>query len=1219
MHDRHLRPWFMPLAIALWFAASLARADNPADAKNARLAAEAARGGRTARGVLPLLELWSRWDQTTPEKNLALLDGLARNRGLSPARRILIDTLLAQARTRTGHLDANPKHVEELGYLTRWRVIGPFDNEGKAGFDRATPPEDARLQAPDLQATYPGRERPVRWRDFPAEVVRDGYVSFGAILRPAENACALAETFVRSDRARPLSLWTGAGGAHKVYWNGEEVVRDAAYRRPSPDRGVVMVAARAGRNRLLVKVCVTDSAWGFQMRLGDVKGGSAAGLTHEASPTDGFELAPATAAIRLPPSPLAPLAELERAAAHEPPSAEALADLARYLSYTGSDDPAERRAKQLAQRAAELDPTVQHLLLAAQLAEERAEVMRFVDRALALAPTDPEVALMAGRVKMGGPQPEAALPLFAAITPGSEPWTSSMLLQAQILRDLGLAATARTRAEEVARGVGESAVILRALAELRQAAGDPDASLTARKRILDFRFDDFDSRRVLVTDALQRGAYAEVLDHADAFQALAPGSERSLLYLADLYDALGRDDMVLSTYRRAMTLVPESAAVQVAYGRALLQADHPELAADAFALALSLKPQDAATRELLEQIQPKPRHDEAYATPSARILQHRHAGNGYPATVLHDLTVNTVFDNGLGSSFHQRVIQVHDAEGARTRRTFGIQYDPDTQRVDLRLARVYRRDGRTLESVRAYEETLGEPWYRTYYDTRELVIVFPDLEPGDVVEMRWRVDDIAHRNLFADYYGDLHAWQDYAPVRHAEYVLVRPAGRELHTNTPALAGLAHTRTEDNGRRIDHWTAENVPALVVEAGMPGITETSPYLHVSSYGSWEAVGRWYWGLIKDQLYADASLRKTVADLVRDATTTRVKVERIHDWVVRHTRYVALEFGIHGFLPYRVPLVVQRGFGDCKDKASLLYTMLREAGIDARIVLVRTRRNGAIASAPASLAVFDHAIAYVPELDLYLDGTAEHSGTTELPTQDQGVMVLLVGPDGAELRTTPVLGADKSQRTRELDIELSSDGSAMVNGREEIVGTDAAGYREHYEAPGTRAERFERALGEAYPGVELRSQEFDSLDALEAPVRYRYRIRVPRLADRDGDELRLAPSTLQDLLRAMAPIPSRVHTLDLQGKRTYVERRGVRLPPGMEATLPAGGEVVSEFGKLTLRFEGAPGRATARTEFVLARDHVSAADYAAFRRWIESAEQLLKQQIGIRKVRR
>jgi transglutaminase-like putative cysteine protease len=691
----------------------------------------------------------------------------------------------------------------------------------------------------------------------------------------------------------------------------------------------------------------------------------------------------------------------------------------------------------------------------------------------------------------------------------------------------------------------------------------------------------------------------------------------SLIYVAGVYEALGRDDMVLATYRAALRIVPESAPIHVAYGRALLRADQPGLAAEALGAALALAPQDADTRELLEQIKPKPRVDEGYARASNEILASRRDSQGYPTTVLQDLTVKRVFDSGLGSTFRQRAVQVHDKEGARNQRTFSIQYDPDTQRVDLRLARVYRQSGGVLESVQSYEQELGEPWYRIYYDTRAMVVVFPDLEPGDVAEIRYRIDDVAHRNLFADYFGDLHAWQGFAPIVRSEYVLITPESRRFYMNEPKLAHLAHTSEVNGDNRIDRYVATDISAIVPEAGMPGITEISPYLHVSTYGTWDEVGKWYWGLIKDQLYADASLKETVAEVLQGATTNRQKVERIHNWVVANTRYVGLEFGIHGFLPYRVPLVVQRGFGDCKDKASLMYTMFREAGIDARIVLVRTRRNGAIAEFPASLSVFDHAIAYVPEFDLYLDGTAEHSGTRELPTQDQGVTVLVVGPNSAQLRRTPVTPASNNRRSRTLQVQLAEDGSARVEGTEQIHGVEAAGYRDYYQAPGTRAERFERALGSLYPGVELTTQRFGGLDDLEQSIEYSYDIKVPQLAKWDGDRLRLPPTVLHDLVRSMARTPSRRHVLDLDGNQSYVEERTVRLPRGMGSVeLPPGGEAASAFGKLRLDFEQKPGEVTARTEFSVIRDRVDPADYEAFRAWVERADRLLRQRIGIRK---
>ena len=77
-----------------------------------------------------------------------------------------------------------------------------------------------------------------------------------------------------------------------------------------------------------------------------------------------------------------------------------------------------------------------------------------------------------------------------------------------------------------------------------------------------------------------------------------------------------------------------------------------------------------------------------------------------------------------------------------------------------------------------------------------------------------------------------------------------------------------------------------------------------------------------------------------------------------------------------------MLARRFGDCKDKAALMIALLREVGIDAELVLVRTRRGGRLDTEPASLAIFDHAIVYVPKLDRYLDGTAEFSGMPSCP---------------------------------------------------------------------------------------------------------------------------------------------------------------------------------------------------------------------------------------------
>ena len=1198
------------LALAL---ATPALADNPFDAQQRELAREAART-RGPEGILPILEMWAHWGEADPEVTLAELRRLASNRQLSVARRAYVQALIARAQLYRGEVEAAHETIGELGYVTDWQVAGPFDNEGKQGFRQVQGPE-ADLGSFEADATWRGKEREVGWRRYPEDLTHYGFVSFDAVHRPFANVCSFAATTVTSEQAQPMALWAGAGGAVKVWWNGEEIHADDAYRYPGFDRNVVMVGAHRGANRLVVKNCVADGAWGFYLRLTDPAGRALSGVTVDAQGM----AAPAgtgNGSVRLPRAPEAPFAALEAAAAGDDPDAGALHDLARFLDYTGADDPAERRAKQLAARAADLDAKPDHLILAARLADQRSEMNRFIQRALEVAPRNGEVQLAHAQMKQSGLHPEDALPILAPLESANtvEGW-EARILRAGLLRDLGLPGASRRIVEELGSQAPAAPAWASARAEAASAVGDHDAEIALRTQSLVGQWDDSGNRRVLIADAVRRRDRATATEHLEAMRRIAPFSQTNLSYVANLYEALGENDEAAATYAFALQLAPEAAEMIVAHGEFLLRQEQPDAAREAFRLALQIRPQDAETRELLEQIEPADRPDERYAVDTEALLARRTEGSGFPTTVLQDLTVNTVFPNGLGSSFRQVAVQLHDDEGARQFRTYAIQFDPGSQRLDIRLARVHRADGSVLEATETFEQQLGEPWYRIYYDTRARVLVFPDLDPGDTIELRWRLDDVAHRNLFADYYGDLTFLQSTSPIVHQEYVLITPTSREFFFNDPGLRGLQHERTEEGSTRVDRFVAGGVPAIRSEPDMPGMTEISPYLHVSTYRTWEDVGHWYWGLIQDQLRTDQALRDQVAELVRGKTELRDKVVAIHDWVVENTRYVGLEFGIHGYKPYRVTQIVERGFGDCKDKASLLYAMFEEAGIDAHVVLTRTRRNGNINDLPASLAIFDHAIAYVPELDLYIDGTAEHSGVAELPQMDQGVTVLHVWPEGAELRRTPVLPPEQNRRERSLELRLAQDGSGTVRAREVVIGGGAAGYRSTYQAEGTREDRLERSLRGLFPGLQLESQSFENLDTLEAPIRYRYAADVPQLAQRDGERLRMPPSVLDDLTRSMARSSRRRHVLDLGGTSSYVEERTVQLPGGMRVgEVPAGGNAESPFGKLTMTVEQSGRQVQTRTEFEIRKDRITPEEYPAFRRWVQEADEILRQRITV-----
>ena len=84
---------------------------------------------------------------------------------------------------------------------------------------------------------------------------------------------------------------------------------------------------------------------------------------------------------------------------------------------------------------------------------------------------------------------------------------------------------------------------------------------------------------------------------------------------------------------------------------------------------------------------------------------------------------------------------------------------------------------------------------------------FPRLYPGDVVEVQYRVEDVAYRNAFADYFGEVNTMQAQEPVAHAEYVLITPKSRTLYFNEPKIPGLSRTTEEKGDQRIHRFVAD----------------------------------------------------------------------------------------------------------------------------------------------------------------------------------------------------------------------------------------------------------------------------------------------------------------------------------------------------------------------------------------------------------------------------
>ncbi len=428
-------------------------------------------------------------------------------------------------------------------------------------------------------------------------------------------------------------------------------------------------------------------------------------------------------------------------------------------------------------------------------------------------------------------------------------------------------------------------------------------------------------------------------------------------------------------------------------------------------------------------------------------------------------------------------------------------------------------------------------------------------------------------------------------------------------------------------------------------MPGWSEVARYVHVSTYGSWDEVNRFYWALVKDQLRPTDEVRRAAERLAREAAAPRPAARRgkaapepaafavppsgwsqaqrraivaaIYDFVVSQTRYVGLEFGIHGYKPYRVDDVLRRRFGDCKDKASLLHAMLEAVGVDSRLVLLRMKRLGRIPEAPASLAVFNHAIVYVPRLDLWLDGTASFSGSGELPGEDRGATVLVVNPDGPpRFGTIPEAGPDENRTDAEVDLRLSADGSAALQGRWRVLGVDAPGYRRSYGVEDGRRALLEQTMGQLFPGSRVESVSVSDLSRIEDDVDVRFAGSVPRCAQRDGDGLRFTPfGDSTGYVQAYASLSSRKLDLDLGGPRATRFRYRYALPPGWRVReLPEAARAGGRLGGFAVRYREENGSVVAEGEVQLPGGRIHPVDYPAFRQLMVEVDRAFARRIRV-----
>ncbi|MCS6901647.1 MAG: DUF3857 domain-containing protein, partial [Myxococcales bacterium] len=1172
----------------------------------------------------------------------------------------------AYARRRRGDLAGAQNKLASLGYIDRWLVVGPFDNEGGSSLFTRFGPEDDLTDPLSTSKTYEGKERPAVWRPLP-EPSSFGWLDLGNVVRPAEKVCAYASTFLRAISSRKDSpketratLWVGAAGSFRAFWNGEEVLNDPDVRSLDVDRIGTQVTLQAGWNRLTLKVCGDEVGPMLQVRLGTEEGGSGLPFESKNDPALG-EVAAKNSSVRaeraspsvdpegkiriiakgdpyargatghapirrLPPA-MGPLVSVNRLLGEKKPSAAQLEAHARYLAQTGGTPRGQNTARDLAIRAAEAEPTVPRLLLAAELAEDRNARAAWISRARTLNPVgeqEQEVLLAEALLARSGTNFRDATPYFEKILLREPDHIAATLGKTELYEEAGLRHSALAVLAEAIQRSPHSVALLRTYARLLRGVGRTTEAEAIEQRYANLRFDDVGYLRSRVELAVARRDVSGGTRWLERLLELDPESFGTVDFAARAFRSLGQKERAVALLERRLENAPEDVDALRALAELQGEEGKEEEQTRLLRRVLALQPQAKDVREYLEHKQPpKIRRDEAFAWSKEKLLElgkQPAPPGGFSKRTLRDLQVTTVYPNGLASRFHQVAYQPLTEEGAAVGRQYSFTYQAGREVIDLRAARVYRADGKVDEAIETGESAVDNPALAMYSSTRVFHVQMPRLNAGDVVELRYRVEEITPRNEFGDTFSETAYLQATEPLLSSEYVLIQPSRRKIYLRLPTLKELIREEKEEGELKILRLVASSPPPLLTEPLAPPLSELAASVGVSTFSSWNEVGAWYWGLSKDQFDTDEEVRKKVAEITRGKTEELEKIRAIYSYVVQRTRYVALEFGIEGFRPRRCAQTLARGWGDCKDKATVLITMLRELGIEAHMVLVRTGMRGEGPSEPPSYAFFDHAIAYVPKYGLFLDGTAEYTGMNELPAMDRGAYGLIVKAGGeATLIRLPEPPAEATLRRRHIEVTIPESGPSTLEARIETTGALAAEWRQNFHAPGTQRARVAAELGAQFGGLSLaagpQGLDVSDLEDIEQPVKIRFRGKSSAMSRALGSDLAFSIAPLTSLVARYAPLSSRKLDVKLPFAYGLDDEWVVKIPPGnVVKQTPGDKNLQGPYGRLELKTEVAPGKATVKVKLRLDKTRIPPTEYDAFRKFCEEVDRALSERVVI-----
>lgn len=994
-------------------------------------------------------------------QQLAFLKQMAANTtsdGMLPA---MANSLIGAHYEAGNQMNEADAAFKKISSIDNWQITGEFENISTSGFDRAYPV----LDHPEADALFAGKYgAKTGWHNI-TDIRHDKWMDF-TYYSIADNSIIFSQTFVNSPQDIEAQLRIGVSGSVKVWVNDALVLSVPEERNNDLDSYIQTIKLNKGYNRVLIQVGESYAGrLNFLLRLTDDKGIPLSGLTSVAQ-AQPYTKEKTYNSKKIEPFAITYFQEEIKAAPKDYLPKILLAN-----AYLRNDKTFEARQLIEELRANYPNSTFLNLMLLDVFnreknrtgAETTYETIKNAD------PKSTEALMLKYNEFFGQKDYDKAADIIKQLEAKQ---TEQQLFISQV--KIGLAAANKNQDELVKLGDEgyKNYPNNKEFADLEYAI---EKQMRKNPKAID----------VLKKFVSANNNYSAAKELSDAYFTMGDAAAGVNVLLNEIkknpfapgiYSALGNRYYNQQQYAKSeecylncIRIAPTVANYYASLGKINEMLNNKDKAINYYLKALEFNPNDYESIGYLRKLQNKKDVFAYFTDPDVDAeIKNAPKAADYPddnAVMLDQEVQKVVYEQGGSEERRFITTKILTQKGIDSWKEYAIDYD-NWQTLIIEVAEVIKANGTKVPAER-----------------NENNLVFTNLEIGDVINLRYKLKNYSKGKLAGNFWDSFY-FTSGTPHVISKYSLLISKNKKFNYTFSQKAIDPVKTSPDSEFDMYVWKNEKQDALQWEDKMPPLDDVANVLYLTSIPDWKFISDWYNDLATAKARTNYEVKQVISDIFKGNKnlTDFQKVEKIYNYITGNISYSSVSFRQSGLIPQNPSAVINTRIGDCKDVATLFVTMCKEAGITARLVLVKTHDNG-VMGMPLPSIDFNHCMAKVNlnTKEYYIELTNQYLPFMSLFNSEINSTILDIDAiSGQAIKYLDPTTRTANNIKRNTNISFR-DKDMIVDEKTYKTAAIAGSMRENLsdQSQKDRVKNMKSALSSAYPDVDITKLEYRNID--------------------------------------------------------------------------------------------------------------------------------------------